>query len=538
MDLCKAGKQEECIQYLKQYFYRTHEQGGGVYFLIASELNRKNISDDEPQKPVWQFLTNKNISDNYLIGGHCIYAIVGNKRVKIWSARDWFFNENTDVFTIVRKFNSPTVDYEKQTINVMGSSILTRENCGTLEDLSEDAKSGATMIYEHIQKVWTSEDKEQCDFVMKWLAHVIVGGKKMGTALYLKSPQGTGKSMIITFLMRKLLGYTLTLQTLTHKMLQPDAFNSILDGKLLVNFNEIPKASPIIWDSMQATLRNLITEKHFSCNEKFVKSESRPNTFNLIIDTNDSPIKITEEIRRYCVLDVNESKKGDKDYFGTLKRFTENPEVAKAFYLLLIKIYDDSPDFTGQFAPKSKNFHQGILDGAHPVLKILKEEWLDEGNDFQMTVMEFRKYLRQELNGRVKNLGVPIIKKLLSEVGVHSTMNKQRKQEFNVKHADLLKGFQSKFQALRHSAEMEKAKSEVDVLREQIRELQKQVAQQQEKIEELELDKELTPSEKTHKKIQKQLNVETDIAIQKWVKENPPKNKKGKLSKFLCKIER
>jgi len=56
--------------------------------------------------------------------------------------------------------------------------------------------------------------------------------------------------MIITFLMRKLLGYGLTLQTLTNNMLQPDANNSILVGKLLVNFNEIPKASLTKWDAM------------------------------------------------------------------------------------------------------------------------------------------------------------------------------------------------------------------------------------------------------------------------------------------------
>ena len=31
--LCDTGNQEDCIKYIQQYFYRTHDQGGGVYFL-------------------------------------------------------------------------------------------------------------------------------------------------------------------------------------------------------------------------------------------------------------------------------------------------------------------------------------------------------------------------------------------------------------------------------------------------------------------------------------------------------------------------
>ena len=114
--------------------------------------------------------------------------MVNNRKVKDWSARDWFFNENTDVFRVVRRFNAPTVDYEKQTINLMGKPLMTRENCGNLEDVPEDAREGVIRISEHIHKVWTSEDDTQFDFVMKWLAHVIVGGEKLQTALYLKSP--------------------------------------------------------------------------------------------------------------------------------------------------------------------------------------------------------------------------------------------------------------------------------------------------------------------------------------------------------------
>ena len=82
--------------------------------------------------------------------------------------------------------------------------------------------------------------------------------------------------------------------------------------------------------------------------------------------------------------------------------------------------------------------------------------------------MAFRNYLKDELKGQIKNLSTPKIKEQLAEVGVYSTMNSQRKQEFKVKHKDLLEGFRKKFKALRQEAEVEKAKTEVELLREQL----------------------------------------------------------------------
>ena len=251
MSLCEQRNKKACKEYIRSYFYKNRGRGDeGVFFLNVEELNRQDVSDANPQMPIWTFLSNQVVREHYLLGGHSIKKVQGNRINETFNARSWFFNYNIAFFKVVRTFNAPPVDFEKQTINVMGMPLLTREKCGALEDLPDEAKEGAWFIADHIKNVWTSNNDDQYDFVIRWLAHIIVGGKKLETALYLKSIQGTGKSMIITFLMRKLLGYTLTLQTLTNSMLQPDAFNSILDGKLLVNFNEIPKATHNKWSAM------------------------------------------------------------------------------------------------------------------------------------------------------------------------------------------------------------------------------------------------------------------------------------------------
>jgi len=86
-------------------------------------------------------------------------------------------------------------------------------------------------------------------------------------------------------------------------------------------------------------------------------------------------------------LDVSASKVGDKSYFKQLAQATNNPDVAKAFFLYLCKIYDESRDFKGLYAPKTKTLHQGVLDGIHPILRVVKEEWLDQERDFHISVV-------------------------------------------------------------------------------------------------------------------------------------------------------
>ena len=529
MSLCEQGDEKVCKEYIQSYFYKN-EESGGVYFLNVGELNRQN--DANPQKQIWRFLSNQSVKENYLLRGHTIKKVRGNYIKITFKAQDWFLHYNVESFNIVHTFNAPPVDFEKQTINVMGMPLLTREKCGALEDLPDEAKEGAWFIADHIKNVWTSNNDDQYNFVIRWLAHIIVGGEKLQTALYLKSIQGTGKSMIITFLMRKLLGYTLTLQTLTNSMLQPDAFNSILDGKLLVNFNEIPKATHNKWSAMQSTLKNYITEKTFTCNEKYHKTESRLNTFNLIIDTNESPIQITENIRRYCILDVSASKVGDKSYFKQLVKATNSPDVAKAFFLYLCKIYDESRDFEGLYAPKTNTLHQGVLDGIHPILRVVKEEWLDQERDFHISVVQFRNYLKTELNGQVKNLSIANIKGYLKKVGITSRMGEGRKQVFQVDFQDLLSGFKHAYKALRNEDDPQDDISEIAQLRKRIQDQQEQLDAYKQRIEELELNQELDEPAKVKATVDKE-----QPTINEWIQNNPPKTKTKTLKSTLCKID-
>jgi len=63
--------------------------------------------------------------------------------METFKSRDWFFNHNAKVFKVIYTFNAPPVDFKKEKINVMGMPLLTREKCGALEDLSDEAKEGA-----------------------------------------------------------------------------------------------------------------------------------------------------------------------------------------------------------------------------------------------------------------------------------------------------------------------------------------------------------------------------------------------------------
>jgi len=142
MSLCEQGDEEVCKEYIQSYFYKNRESEG-VYFLNVEELNRQDVSDANPQMPIWTFLTNQAVREHYLLGGHSIKKLQGNRMMETFKGRDWFFNHNAKVFKVLYTFNAPPVDFKKEKINVMGMPLLTREKCGALEDLSDEAKEGA-----------------------------------------------------------------------------------------------------------------------------------------------------------------------------------------------------------------------------------------------------------------------------------------------------------------------------------------------------------------------------------------------------------
>ena len=73
-------------------------------------------------------------------------------------------------------------------------------------------KNGLDFLLNYYFEVLCSSNKECSDFLLKWIAYMIKGGKNK-SCLYLKGIQGIGKSTISEHLMKHVVGDALSLET-------------------------------------------------------------------------------------------------------------------------------------------------------------------------------------------------------------------------------------------------------------------------------------------------------------------------------------
>ena len=145
-------------------------------------------------------------------------------------------------------------------------------------------------VLRHIYTIWCSRKKELTEYVINWLAHMI-NGEKVPTALYLKSPPGTGKSIIYEFILNKVLG-----SQMVYKTSDPDQvagkFNSAIAGKLLLYLEEMPRKNNLEWITIADRFKALIDPGRIDINEKGKPSYNTDNTASIIVNTNRNAVRI------------------------------------------------------------------------------------------------------------------------------------------------------------------------------------------------------------------------------------------------------
>ena len=96
-------------------------------------------------------------------------------------------------------------------------------------------------------------------------------------------------------------------------------FNVFLKSSILCNVEEVV-CNAGDYHSVQSKLKSLITENTMMIEPKGVDSYMIDVSCNFIISTNENnPVKITEDNRRFCVLDFSNARRNDSEFFGNLE---------------------------------------------------------------------------------------------------------------------------------------------------------------------------------------------------------------------------
>ncbi len=183
---------------------------------------------------------------------------------------------------------------------------------------------------DHLLHVICNGDHKLNEWLLDWMADIVQNpGRKPGTAIVLRSGEGTGKSIAVDYLGRIFGPLYAKVSQQSHLI---GKFNAHRTGKLLINANEAT------WGGDRegaGVLKDLITETKQTIEFKGVDAFEIDDYARFIFTSNDNwCIPASADARRFCVLEVSNSRVGDEAYFAALCKEMDGSGPAAFLYVL------------------------------------------------------------------------------------------------------------------------------------------------------------------------------------------------------------
>ena len=191
------------------------------------------------------------------------YTNEGNKGE--FSIKHWFESQILEMFQVTSDPTKPMFFEDTQTkqqyINV--SKGFKHKKIKKYSSYPDKVKKDVETLLYHLKHVWCSGNKKSYEYVLNWLSCAVTGHKRH-TALFLKSGEGTGKSIVVEHFIQNVIGEHLGLITSRSKQLL--GFNGMLLNKMLVVLEELPSQNKSEWYCISDILKDLITGKKIDMN--------------------------------------------------------------------------------------------------------------------------------------------------------------------------------------------------------------------------------------------------------------------------------
>lgn len=203
----------------------------------------------------------------------------------------------------------------------------------TIEPL-DDGGAAAQPIVNHFREILCNNDERLFNWNLSWFAQMVQEPcKKPGTALVLRGEEGTGKGIILGQLMRRFMGPAFV--QILHPGQVTGRFNSVWQSKLFVFADESFWAGD---KPAEGILKGLITEPKLVCEFKGKEAFEIDHHARVAFASNsDWVVPAGPTARRYCVSDVSNARRGDREYFAALSACVEG-DGARSFFSLLMNL--------------------------------------------------------------------------------------------------------------------------------------------------------------------------------------------------------
>jgi hypothetical protein len=212
------------------------------------------------------------------------------------------------------------------------------------------------LIIAHLKEVICSNNEEHYDYLIKWMAHMVQKPEeKPGVAVIARGKKGTGKDTPIEY-MGKLIEQNY--MTIANRDQMLGKFNSHLERLVLLHMQEGFWAGD---KAAEGQFKYLITSPSLTIEPKGLNPFKVTSVLRIYVSSNELwVVPATEDERRYFVLNVNETRRGDHEYFDKLREEMEGDGPA-ALRHFLEQI--DLSDFSIRNVPNTDALGEQKLQG-------------------------------------------------------------------------------------------------------------------------------------------------------------------------------
>lgn len=320
----------------------------------------------------------------------------------------WYFEEYSDLRSITYQINKPILYEDK--LNLCPKY---KHQVSPYNDFPTEVKQKVDFMLNYIFEILANKNKSYYEFIMKWLANMIQGNKN-NSCLYLKGPQGIGKSTLFVFIRDYVIGNDLSVETGSEPI--KSKFNGILAGKLLVMFEELETFSTNEWIAISSRLKRFITSNKMTIEKKGIDSYDVDNLNNYVILSNNDAVK-DDDGRRYFILDLATHRQKDRVFWDNIYKNCFNDQVGEAFFSKLNEV--DTTNFNPQDFPITQSKLDSFAKRLEHHELFLKDEFVLRKKAIAHTVDELlTKYQDYCTYNNYKALGKINFGSKLKELGI------------------------------------------------------------------------------------------------------------------------
>ena len=189
-----------------------------------------------------------------------------------------------------------------------------------------------TLLYHF--KVVANYDKKVYEFLLNYFAHLVQKPHiKTNVCLLIQGKQGTGKTTLVENLLKRLMGLKYVYDTDDIESIV-GKFNASIAGKFMIVLNE---ATGRDTNQVVDKIKNIITRTSVTIEYKNIDPFPAIDYCNYSFTTNNiKPIAVTQDDRRFQIMECSDKYKGNNEYFTKLFASINDDKTIYSFYKFLM----------------------------------------------------------------------------------------------------------------------------------------------------------------------------------------------------------